>query len=332
VVLATLYACSAPQGTVAPAPAAQASPAEGARADSYRRHGLDRTSSPESRIGETSATVLKMFTDAGMTPTPHPLTAAERRKVSEAFAALPPLHRRILQDRLRRLSFLDGMPNTALTSTVNLDEPYQVFDITIRAGVLGETVSEFLTQKEQTCFDPAGSSLSVAIDAGTRDAILYVLVHEATHIVDASLQLSPSGGSTEASSTPFTRDTWTDRTTLSLQYQAQVLDHTRFRGAGEPLPIDRAEEVYAALRRTPFASLYSTSSWHEDLAEAVALYHLTERLKQPYRIVIRDAGRPIIAYEPMKSDLVRSRLGYLARFYDSADDRHDASSRHGDRE
>ena len=82
------------------------------------------------------------------------------------------------------------MPNTALTSTVNPDEPYRLFDLTIRAGVLGETVSEFLTQKERSCYDTAGSSLSVFIEAGTLDAIIHVLLHEATHIVDSSLGIT----------------------------------------------------------------------------------------------------------------------------------------------
>lgn len=157
------------------------SPAE--RADALHHHGLDPVSSLESRVTQTPATVLKMFTEAGQpTPTAHTLTAVEQRKLSTAFATLPPLHRRILGERLRSVSFLDGMPNTALTSTVNPEEPYRLFDITIRAAVLGEDVSEFLTQKERTCFDTTGSSLSVSIETGQLDAIVYVLLHEATHV------------------------------------------------------------------------------------------------------------------------------------------------------
>jgi redox-sensitive bicupin YhaK (pirin superfamily) len=37
-------------------------------------------------------------------------------------------------------SFLDGMPNTAFTSTVNPDEPYKLSDVTIRAGILNQDV------------------------------------------------------------------------------------------------------------------------------------------------------------------------------------------------
>src|SRR5258708_10513805 len=95
------------------------------RADAVRRYRLDPTSSLESRVKATPPTVLKMFEEAGRAaPTAHALTATELRKLAAAFAALPPLHRRILSERLRSVSFLHGMPNTALTSTLNPHEPY----------------------------------------------------------------------------------------------------------------------------------------------------------------------------------------------------------------
>jgi hypothetical protein len=150
------------------------------RAEALTNYGLDPSTALESRISETPAAVLKEFKDAGANPTAHVLTAGERQKVIRAFAALPPLSHRILRERLRSFSFLDGMPNTALTSTVNPDEPYKLFDVTIRAGILNEDVSEFLTQKERTCFETANSSLNVSIQGGTLDAIVYVLLHEAT--------------------------------------------------------------------------------------------------------------------------------------------------------
>jgi hypothetical protein len=300
--------------------AGEQSPAQ--RTDALRKYGLDPTSSLESRVKKTPAAVLKMFTDADQaTPTAHDLTAMERRKLSTAFAALPPLHRRILGERLRSVSFLDGMPNTALTSTVNPDEPYRLYDITIRAGALAENVSELLTQKERRCFETAGSSLNVFIEAGTLEAIVYVLLHEATHVVDSSLRITPdprpgdqpTDGSAARS---FTNGVWSERTIVAPQYRDPLLERVRFRAGGEVLTIDRAEAVYAALRRTPFVSLYGSSNWHDDLAESVTWLHMTGKLKQPYRIVIRDAGRETFAYEPMKSPIVRNRLDRMERFYE----------------
>jgi hypothetical protein len=292
------------------------------RADAVRRHGLDPTSPLESRVKETPADILKKFQElGGDAPRAHALTDEERTKLSAAFAALPPLHRRVLGERLRSVSFLDGMPNTALTSIVNPDEPYLLFHITIRAGILREDVSEWLTWKERTCFDADGSPLSVSVEAGKLDAIVYVLLHEATHVVDHSLRITPAlrpgdppaGGSP---ATAFTEGVWSGRTTASPRYRDPLLERVRFRAGGQAIAIDQAESVYAALRRTPFVSLYGSSNWYDDLAEYVALYHLTEVLAQPYRIVIRKEGKAVFVYEPMKSDLVRGRVGQVKRFYE----------------
>ncbi len=297
-------------------------PSPAQRADAVRRHGLDPTSPLESRVKETPATVLKMFKElGGAPPTTHALTGEERRKLAAAFAALPPLHRRVLGERLRSVSFLDGMPNTALTSPVNPDEPYRLFDITIRAAILHQDVSEWLTWKERTCFEAAGSPMSVAVEAGKLDAIVYVLLHEATHVVDSCLRITPAIRSGDqpaggAIASAFTEGVWSGRTTPSPRYRDPLLERVRFRARGQTLAIDQAEAVYASLRRTPFVSLYGSSNWYDDLAEYVALYHLTEVLGQPYRIVIRKEGKEAFAYEPLKSDLVRGRVGQMKRFYE----------------
>ncbi len=104
--------------------------------------------------------------------------------------------------------------------------------------------------------------------------------------------------------------------TPSPRYRDPLLERVKFRAGGQTLAIDQAESVYAALRRTPFVSLYGSSNWYDDLAEYVTLYHLTEVLGQPYRIVIRKEGKEAFAYEPMKSDLVRGRVGQMKRFYE----------------
>jgi hypothetical protein len=297
-------------------------PAVEQRTQAVRRHGLDLASPPEKRVKDTPASVLTMFKELkGPAPTPHALTDAERLKVSAAFVALPPLHRRVLSERLRSVSFLDGMPNTALTSTVNPTEPYRLYDITIRAGILNESVSEWLTWKERSCFEAAGSSLSVTVEAGQLDALSYVLMHEATHVVDSCLGLTPAtnpGSQPISGATPgteFTQGVWSERVVHAPKFHEDHLDRVRFRAGGQIIPIDQAESVYRALGRTPFVSLYGSSNWYDDLAEYVAISHLTEKLKQPYRIVIRNKDVEVFLLEPMKSDIVRQRIDQMKRFY-----------------
>jgi len=303
-------------------PAMTSEESKAQRAEALPYYGFDPSTALEARIGETPAAVLKGFKEAGLNPTAHVLTTVERQKLSNAFASLPPLNRRILRERLRSLSFLEGMPNTALTSTVNPGEPYKVFDITIRAGILGQDVSEFLTQKERTCFETANSSLNVFIEGGTLDAVVYVLLHESAHIVDGSLHItSEMGVGDQLDKSPatslFTRNVWSSWRTPAPRYRNTLLERSRFYAEGKVLSIDRAEAVYKALSQTPFVSVYGSRNWLDDLAEVVTWYHLTDKLKQPYRIEIRKKGEVMFAYEPMRSPLVRSRLDQLKRFYES---------------
>lgn len=292
------------------------------RSDALKRHGLDPAKSLESRVRETPESVLAMFKDdAAPAPKEHLLTGPETLELQAAFAGLPPLHRRILRERLRSVSFLDGMPNTALTSPVNPTEPYKLFHITIRAGILNETVSQWLTWKERSCFDATGSDLSVSVQAGDRDALLYVLIHEATHIVDACLTLTPalSADGKPAGAPPergFTAGVWTDRTTPAPRYREKALEHTRFRAGGKVLPIVEAQEVYQALGRTPFVSLYGASNWFDDLAEFVAISHFTEKLGTPIRVVISKSGKEVFASEPMQNETARQRIGAMKPFYE----------------
>jgi len=283
-------------------------------------YGLNPASPFISRVRETPDSVLNMFRDAGMSPKNHVLTEEERLTVEKAFAALPPLHQRVLKEHLRSITFLDNMPNTALTSTVNGKDSYRLYDITVRAEILHQNASEWLTGKERGCFKTQGSSLSISVEAGTLDAIVYVLMHEGTHVVDGALSLLPvnePGRKLSESSTAnsFIRGVWNEPTIFAKPYRNTMLDSTRFRQGGKVLSINRAEAVYKALEKTPFASLYGTSSQHEDLAEYLTIYHFTQKLQLPFRIIIHDKEKEVFVYEPMKSKLGKSRIKCMKIFY-----------------
>jgi hypothetical protein len=274
-----------------------------------------------SRLGNTPESILKLFDEPGsIRPTAHTLTAEERRQLNEALNALPPLHRQVLGERLRTLSFLDGMPNTALTSPVDPNAEYRQYDITIRGSIFQQTASEWLTQKERTCFASEGSSRDVSIEVGDGPAILYALLHEGAHVVDGVVHITPyeapGGKPPDPTASPFTRGVWTDRTTPAPPFRDPLLESVAYRRGGKPLSMEVAPRLYDELNRTPFASLYGSSNWGDDLAEYVALYHLTHGLDQPYRIVVREGGRELSVYEPMKSRRVLERVSVMKAFYE----------------
>jgi hypothetical protein len=269
------------------------------------------------KVTPVPAHVFKMFrkTDVGLVN--HPLTPAESAKVKAAFEALPALHQKILGTHLRSISFMDNMPNTGLTSPVVRKDSIKMFDIIFRAGMLHETISEWATKKENTLFDRSeNSDYRVTIEAGTLDALVFTLLHEATHVVDAVLEITPHPDDAAAlvEPTPYTRDIWHKMNKPVGKYIDPVLEKTLFRG-GSRVSIDSAPEIYGALAKLPFVSMYATASWFEDIAELETIYHLTHKMKQPFSVVVKKDNVELVRFEPMKNKLVKKRLRQLKSFY-----------------
>lgn len=269
------------------------------------------------RIVTAPESVFKKFKEAGMDPSNHELTATEKTKVEKAFAALPPLHQKVLREHLHSISFMDNMPNTALASPVENPDSIKRFNITFRAGILNETISEWATQKEYTCYDQAVSpDYSLKIEAGNLDAILYVLLHEATHVVDAVKEITPhlDDKETLVKPTAFTKNVWYKMSVPTPDYTDSLLEKTRFR-SGKKVALNLAPAIYQKLSKTPFASLYGMASWYEDIAELESIYHLTQKMNQPFYIVVSKNNNEIFRFEPMNNKLVKKRLRYLKVFY-----------------
>ena len=272
----------------------------------------------KSRVLKAPESVFKMFIEAGMNPSNHVLTEAEQAKVDEAFSILPPLYKKILKEHLLSISFMDNMPNTALTSPLKTTtDSTKQFNITFRAGILNETISEWATWKEKSAFDNSDNpAMEIQMDAGKLDAIQYILLHEATHVVDAVLNITPHAekGDSLVAHTAFTKNIWCLFNKPVAKFTNPILEKTRFR-SGKAQPIASAPDIYNALKKTPFPSLYGMASWYEDAAELISIYHLTHKLNQPFNIYVKDKNKVIATFEPVKNKLVKRSIKKLAFLY-----------------
>lgn len=285
-----------------------------------RQYGLNPNSSFLSRVTTTPDDIIKKFREAGMSPTEHHLTKEERNIIVTAFNALPPLHQKVLKQHLKSISFQDNMPNTALTSPVTEGEGINLYHITFRAGVLHQTISEWVTEKERTCFAGGDTSITVSVEAGMLSALTYIMLHEGTHVVDGSLHLIAADTVAgqpvpNAFTKNFAQGIWKDINTHEWPVADSIVLKSRFRPGGRRFLTTEAIKVYTSLNQTPFVSLYSTASRHEDLAELLTVYHLTHTLKQPFHILVKQNGNEIYSYEPMNSVIVKKRIKLIKRFY-----------------
>jgi hypothetical protein len=271
-----------------------------------------------SRVVAPSEEILKTYRESGATGVvPHKLTDAEWATLDAAIAALPTLHKQILQKNLRHLSFVDAPSGAgnALTQKVKSCNGNPMFDIALRSELFHDTLTNFLNTKEATVFMPDASGYSVHMDAGDMPVLTYILLHEGTHGVDKALGLTARGESR------FRAGIWADKgRTLAPPYDTSLISKIVWRG-GSKLPLGEAPALYAALSKTPFVSLYSAANAVEDLAETVAWEQLSTRFAVNLVIRVTDReGKQVYSYEPLKSPLVRARFPVVEDLLGSVDE------------
>ena len=107
---------------------------------------------------------------------------------------------------------------------------------------------------------------------------------------------------------------WENARSKVPAYQSSLFQISWF-GSGKQPSLDTAEPTYRMLARTPFVSLYGSSSWYEDVAELVTCYYMTQVLKQPYRVVISKGAEVQYTLSPVPNPLVQARFpGILPLF------------------
>lgn len=254
------------------------------------------------RVAPPAPSAIALFESAGMRDVrAHVLTPRERLRVEAALAALPAPHRKMLESRLRHLSFVDGIPGHGTGLTAPVDGTDQ-FDITFRADLIDESLSSFLTTKERRLFVADGSGHSIVVEGTGTDALTYVLLHEATHVIDIAMGLAKHLDG------PFLAGIWVARRELAPHLASSAAATTTFRG-GRPIPVGQAVTIYDALAETPFVSLYATTTAQEDLAELVAWDAVQRRFGGTLVISILDVdGTLLKRYEPLGFPGVKARM------------------------
>ena len=259
------------------------------------------------RVGAPSQLAIDTFKSAGMLEVKaHALTDDERLKIDTALAALPPLHRRVLLDRLDHLAFVDGIPGegTGLTSPGAHRGHY---DITLRASIINESLSTFLTTKERRNFSSDKLGGTVRVHGTGTDALHYVLLHESTHVVDQTCRVTFSAHS------KFVQGAWKGAHILDTPWSAGLLNETYFR-AQKPMDIRKAADVYDALSNSPFVSLYATASSAEDFAELVA-WNEVRHMHGNLVIELTDRhGAVLRRWKPLTFPGVMKRFEYVDEF------------------
>jgi hypothetical protein len=251
----------------------------------------------------------------------------ENEMINQYISLLPPMHKHVLKERLIGIYFVKNFLGSGFADYV-FGENDKLYTIMVfNPETLKKTISDWVTYKEQTCFDFKGDdSTRIVVNCGdVFTGFMYVLLHESTHIVDYLQLFTPYvdwsindiGFGSEQKETDFTADIWENYYTPLPHYDFSARKDLTFYGwwGGPKISAKRALSVYDDLSYTPFVSLYASTSWAEDFAEFITWYHFTYKLKQPYEILIYRDAVVAQSYQPMDFPNVQKRTTYIMSIY-----------------
>lgn len=239
-------------------------------------------------------------------------TAAEAEMLASAFAGLPAPMKKVLSERVIGVYLVKGLKGNGITNWV-LDSSSRtyVYMILNPAG-FRQTLSELMTERDLTLFrGPA----DLEVEAGAEAGILYSVAHESAHAFDYVRSVTPfTEPGLRDLLNPGVRgktgwDAWLDYAEPKPEADYPLRKKLHFYGFGDPeLEPSQAAELCSQWAASPFASLYGSRSWAEDMAELFVLRHLTQDRGQPLRRTC--AGK---TYSPWDDPKVRDRARRLLR-------------------
>jgi hypothetical protein len=270
------------------------------------------------RVGTAPDFVLDYWSGQdGRRYTAHGLSADERDIFRQCLDDLPETYKNVLKERLIGIFVVEDFLGSGLADYV-LDANDKIYSILLfNPTVLRVSLSELVTQKERTCFIFDRPDMSITVNLNNQlPGLLYILLHEATHIVDYINKYTPyvepdmlkiQGESSGAR--PFTERLWADYTQLKDNYSFAYKDRITFYGMsqGPKISISEAADAYRAMEGVPVASLYGALNWAEDLAEYMTFLYLTRIKGTDYTITAWDNGKVIYQYRPFENKKVLER-------------------------
>lgn len=285
-----------------------------------KTYAFDPKSTLDSRLGPCPKALLELLKEQderkdyeGYAPTP-----AEAALLRGYLATLPPKMTQAFEERLLGVWFVKNFTGNGMSSWVLGKDGALYAWIVLNPSGFSRSISQTLTARDASLFK---DSPGLSIDAGDKySGIFYTILHEGTHAYDYIRGITPyveefpalaRGKALDAS-----WDVWRKIDAPRTDAVLPLRDKLHFYGlAGGPaLAAAEARPLYTALAKSPFASLYGSQSWAEDVADLVTFHHLAVVLKQPYQIMLPPSGREKgLTVEPMKTGRAKERAERIYR-------------------
>lgn len=255
-------------------------------------------------------------------------TDEEHALCADYLDKLPEQHKKVLEKRLVGIYFIKNFLGSGMADFV-LDQKETIYcNLFINSATLQNDISSWMTQREDSCFkeEPdTADAIRIVQDCGNEyTGFMYILLHETTHVVDYVCTITPylSNAIKEILNkklvhTRFTKGVWDTYYTPVKEYDYVLRSEITFYGlrGGPKISKRDAETVYRRCGETPFASLYGSQNWTDDLAEFVTWHYYTSVLNQPYEIRIYQGDVLMHSFKPMEGEKVRQRVPLVEEIF-----------------
>jgi len=242
----------------------------------------------------------------------------EMEIIRKATEILPPQHKKLINDRLIGIYFVNDFLSSGYTEWVIDSDSNLYFFIVFNPKTLESDISRILTEKEKTAFIKDDSFTDISIDCGKKHSgFYYIFLHEAGHILDYLKNITPYVEKTlieiqgiKIIEKPFTEKIWADYSRPEKKYDFPERNNIKFYGfgGGPKIKISDSAKLYKHFSKTPFFTLYASQNWVEDWAEFYAFTIMANKLKIPYTIKISQNNKIIYSYKPYKNSLLSQRM------------------------
>lgn len=288
--------------------------AQQVRAIPYKQAAIYATDIPAAlarpapdRIAEAPTTLLEWARKAdGMPSYAFYLPSEdERRLFSEYYELLPERFKKAFEERVLGIYFIQDWKGGGMSDFVFAKDGTEYNILILNSKLFSTSLADWIAYRDASPYEDDGKGLSMIVSCtGDYRALIHTLVHESAHIYDYDLHATPfvepvvAQGDTSPSGKAFTKGVWENYATSEKRYAIPGIDRITFYELGKKLPLSEALDQYRALARTPFASLYGSTCWVEDFAEAAAWTWLKERFGVGYSVRLLKGGRDIFAFSP----------------------------------
>ncbi|MYM22258.1 hypothetical protein GTP46_06335 [Duganella sp. FT135W] len=256
-------------------------------------------------------------------------------RIRLALAELPHAVSARLQDSFLGVYFANGLGSSAVTDIVV--SPHSEFlglIVVLDIEALDHAgANAWASWRERSPFDnTAAMTLTMRIADNNDDdllhAIRFLLLHELGHALSAGRNFLPDWWSglpdhstvDDYSYLPLSWQIDDKRRIVPLPGNDFALRASVSHYDGDPrLPAGYMTDIYRALKRTSFPTLYSAASVHEDFAECFACYVHMVLLNRPLSVSIHQHGELVLDWRmDWRSERYARKLAFFERLLGSS--------------